>query len=182
MKRRPSAPPAGAIRLRGAREQQLMQRRHRRVPRHAVIARDAPERQRTELRRHDDGAAGRERRERGRDEPVHVKQRHHAQRHVVGRQRVRARDVAGGDRSGSCARAARASAGRCCRSCAAPARRRRSAGGVDGLAAGHAGQSARCRPSSISTVRTCTVSPAARRASSAPSGGRISTLAFVSSR
>ena len=75
-----------------------MQRGDRRVPRRAVIARHAPERQRAELRGDDDGAAGRERRERRRDQPVHVKQRHHAQRHVVRRELVVPCDVAGGNR------------------------------------------------------------------------------------
>ena len=69
-------------------------RRHGRVPGRAVVARDAPERQRAELRRHDDGAAGGKRRERRGHQAVHVKQRHDAQRHVVGPERVGARDVA----------------------------------------------------------------------------------------
>ena len=71
-----------------------MQRRHRRIPRRAVVPRDAPERERTEFSGHDDRAAGRQRRQRRRHEAVHVKQRHHAQRHIVRRQRVAACDVA----------------------------------------------------------------------------------------
>ena len=70
-----------------------MNRRYRRVPRRAGVPHDAPERQRAELRRHHHGSARRQGRERGRDEAVHVKERHDAQRHVARGQVVRAGHV-----------------------------------------------------------------------------------------
>ena len=135
MKRSVSAPaglpePPG----RRARQQQLVQRRHRRVPGHAVIARDAPERQRAELRRHDDRAAGGERRQRRRHQAVHVEQRHHAQRHVVGRERVAARDVAAPRSTGWRASAARAWAGPVLPLVCSTSATSSTAGGVDGVA------------------------------------------------
>ena len=165
-----------------AREQQLVQRRHRRIPRRAVIARDAPERQRVELAGHDHRAAGRQRGQRRRHEAVHVEQRHHAQRHVVGRERVAARDVAAPRSRGWRARAARAWAGRCCRSCAGSARRRRRPAASSGAPRRRRRRGCTVPAASMSTVRTGTRSPAARRASSAPSGGSSRTLALVSSR
>ena len=132
-----------------------MDRRHRRIPRDAVVAGRAPERQRVELRRHDHGAAGRQRGERRRHEAVHVEQRHHAQRHVVGRERVAARRRSAPRSRGWRATAARASAGRCCRWCAGSARRRRPPARVTGCrGSAHAAEAddARSRPSS--TVRT----------------------------
>ena len=89
----PGRPSRREIRI-GAGEQQLVQRRHCRVPRHAVIPGNPPERQRTELRRHDDGAAGRQRGERRRDKAMHVEQRHDAERDIVGAEPIAARDVA----------------------------------------------------------------------------------------
>ncbi len=80
------------------RKQQLVKRRHGGVPRGADVLCGAPERQRIELARNDDGAASRQRRQRGRNEAMHVKQRHHAERHVVAGQRIAARDVLRRDR------------------------------------------------------------------------------------
>ena len=53
----------------------------------------APERARVELRGNDHGAAGGERRERRGDEPVHVEERHHAERDVRRPEAVGRRDV-----------------------------------------------------------------------------------------
>ena len=91
---------AGGLRLAGfhAREKQLMDGRHRGVPRRAVRFGRLPEAHRVELARHDHRATGGERGERRRDEAMHVKERHHAERHVVLRQRVAAGDIARRDR------------------------------------------------------------------------------------
>ena len=62
--------PGSVARLARTREQQLVQRRNRRIPRDAVIARHAPEGERAELRRHDDRATCRERRQRRRHQAV----------------------------------------------------------------------------------------------------------------
>ena len=81
-----------------ARQQQLMDGRHRRVPGRAEFLGGGPERQRVELARHDDRAARRQGGQRRGDQAVHVKQRHHAQRDVARAESVAARDVAGRDR------------------------------------------------------------------------------------
>ncbi len=79
-------------------QQELMDRRYRRVPGGPVLARDAPERQRVELLRHDDGAAGSECGERRGHQAMHVEQRHHAHRDVVFGERIAARYVTRRDR------------------------------------------------------------------------------------
>ena len=90
MKRRFSAP---AKRSLPAREQKLMDGRYGRIPRHAVVAHHAPERERIEFRRNHDGAAGEQRRDCGSYKAVHMKQRHGAERNVVRREVVCSNDV-----------------------------------------------------------------------------------------
>jgi hypothetical protein len=81
----------------GARQQQLVDRRHGGKPRHAKVPGHAPERQRIEARGQNDRAAGQQRRQRRRHQSVDVKQRHHAHRHVAGPERIAPRDVGSGD-------------------------------------------------------------------------------------
>ena len=114
-------------------------------------------------------------------EPVDVEQRHDAQRHVVGRERVAAGDVAGRDRQvGVRQRHPLGPAGAAAR--VEHERRLVERGHRHGCARGHARTGVTVPLASMSTVRIGTVLPAARRASSMPSGGSSSTLALVSSR
>ena len=130
-----------------------MNRRHRRstTSRRVAFA-IAPERQRIELAGHDDRAAGRERRQRRRHQAVHVKQRHHAHRHVVGRSARNAARRSAPKSRDSRASAARASAGRCCRWCAASSATSSSDGGGKRTAVGDA-PSSDTRPERIHVDR-----------------------------
>ena len=75
-----------------------MQRRHRGIPRRAVLVRDTPEREGIEPFRHHHHAPRRQGRQCGRHEPMNMKQGHRTERHVVRREGVAASDVPGGNR------------------------------------------------------------------------------------
>ena len=85
--------PRPVARLARARQQELMQCGHRRVPGDAVVAGHAPVRERAEFRRHDHGPAAPERGQRRGHETVDVEQRHHAHGHIIVRERIAASDV-----------------------------------------------------------------------------------------
>ena len=89
-----SAPMSTLLALSHARQKELVHRGNGGVPRDAVLANDAPEPERVESRRNDDGPAGSERGHERRHQSMHMEERHHAKRDVVGSEAVGLDDVA----------------------------------------------------------------------------------------
>ncbi len=80
--------------LRGAREDRLMHRWHRRVPGRPGLTYPAEEFQRVETGRAEHGAAARKRREQSRDQSMDMKQRHDIQAAIDRRKLQRLGDIA----------------------------------------------------------------------------------------
>jgi hypothetical protein len=89
-------PGTGGPLVAGAGQHHPVDGRDRRVPGRPLLAHHRPEAERVERRGHHHGAAGGQRRQRRRQQPVHVEQRHRAQRDVLRAELVGRRDV--GDR------------------------------------------------------------------------------------
>ncbi len=84
--------------VRGAADDGLMHRGHRRVPGRRRLIHGAEELERIEARRAEDRAAARQRRQHAGDQSVDVEQRHDVERAIRRRELEHVRDVVGGRR------------------------------------------------------------------------------------